>query len=117
MFVLTFEQTTFVLPSIKMTQVLTSVKKECKNNFCTNPTIRASIYKLAHFLNSVNDMNESLLMVFFQVNALIEESCFAAGRGEIKLALDRAKEASTKERSLIRYFVLRLNNKRHQNGK
>jgi hypothetical protein len=38
----------------------------------------------------------------FQVNSLIEESCFAAGRGEIKMALDRAKEASTKERSLIR---------------
>jgi hypothetical protein len=43
--------------------------------------------------------------VVFQVNALIEESCFAAGRGEIKLALDRAKEASTKERSLIRFSL------------
>ena len=37
-----------------------------------------------------------------KVNELIEESCFAAGRGELKLALDRAKEASSKERSLIR---------------
>lgn len=33
---------------------------------------------------------------------LIEESCIAASRGEIRLALDRAKEASSKERSLIR---------------
>lgn len=33
---------------------------------------------------------------------LIEESCMAASRGEIRLALDRAKEASSKERSLIR---------------
>ena len=37
-----------------------------------------------------------------KVNELIEESCFASGRGEVKMALDRAKEASTKERSLIR---------------
>ena len=37
-----------------------------------------------------------------KVNELIEESCFASGRGEVKLALDRAKEASSKERSLIR---------------
>ena len=33
---------------------------------------------------------------------MIEESCFANSRGEVKLSLDRAKEASTKERSLIR---------------
>ena len=33
---------------------------------------------------------------------LIEESCMAASRGEMRLALDRAKEASSKERSLIR---------------
>lgn len=37
-----------------------------------------------------------------KVNELIEESCFANNRGEVKMALDRAKEASTKERSLIR---------------
>jgi len=36
------------------------------------------------------------------VTGLIEESCFAASRGDIKLSLDKAKEASTKERSLIR---------------
>lgn len=37
-----------------------------------------------------------------RVMGLIEESCLAASRGEIRLALDRAKEASSKERSLIR---------------
>ncbi|XP_076068805.1 intraflagellar transport protein 88-like protein nompB isoform X2 [Oratosquilla oratoria] len=37
-----------------------------------------------------------------RVMELIEESCMAASRGELKLALDRAKEASSKERSLIR---------------
>jgi intraflagellar transport protein 88 len=33
---------------------------------------------------------------------LIEESCLASSRGEQRLALDKAKEASSKERSLIR---------------
>ena len=33
---------------------------------------------------------------------LIEESCLASCRNEGKLALDKAKEASTKERTLIR---------------
>ena len=37
-----------------------------------------------------------------KVNALVEESCLAASRRENKVALDRAKEASAKERSLIR---------------
>ncbi|XP_045130723.1 intraflagellar transport protein 88 homolog isoform X1 [Portunus trituberculatus] len=37
-----------------------------------------------------------------RVMGLIEESCLAASRGEIRLSLDRAKEASSKERSLIR---------------
>ncbi|XP_064098521.1 intraflagellar transport protein 88 homolog isoform X1 [Macrobrachium nipponense] len=37
-----------------------------------------------------------------RVMELIEESCIAASLGEIRLALDRAKEASSKERSLIR---------------
>lgn len=37
-----------------------------------------------------------------KVNDLIEESCMAASRGENRTALDRAKEASAKERSLIR---------------
>ena len=37
-----------------------------------------------------------------KVNLLIEESCMANHRGELKPALDKAKEASTKERSLIR---------------
>ncbi|XP_042208786.1 intraflagellar transport protein 88 homolog isoform X2 [Homarus americanus] len=37
-----------------------------------------------------------------RVMGLIEESCMAASRNEIGLALDRAKEASSKERSLIR---------------
>ena len=40
-----------------------------------------------------------------RVNELIEESCIAASRGENKTALDRAKEASAKERSLIRYSL------------
>lgn len=35
--------------------------------------------------------------------SLIEESCIAAGRGELRQALERAKEASSKERSLIRH--------------
>ena len=38
----------------------------------------------------------------YQVTDLIEESCLAASRGEARTALDRAKEASAKERSLIR---------------
>ena len=33
---------------------------------------------------------------------LIEESCLASCRNDGKLALDKAKEASTKERTLIR---------------
>lgn len=37
-----------------------------------------------------------------RITELIEESCLASGRGEQRLALDRAKEASSKERSLIR---------------
>jgi intraflagellar transport protein 88 len=37
-----------------------------------------------------------------RITELIEESCLASSRGEQKLALDRAKEASSKERSLIR---------------
>uniref|UniRef100_A0A0K2V4U7 Intraflagellar transport protein 88 homolog [Monodelphis domestica] n=1 Tax=Lepeophtheirus salmonis TaxID=72036 RepID=A0A0K2V4U7_LEPSM len=37
-----------------------------------------------------------------RINSLIEESCFASSRGEKKLALERAKESSTKERSLAR---------------
>jgi intraflagellar transport protein 88 len=37
-----------------------------------------------------------------QVNELIEDSCMCNHRGDVKVALDRAKEASTKERSLIR---------------
>ncbi|CAL4120134.1 unnamed protein product, partial [Meganyctiphanes norvegica] len=37
-----------------------------------------------------------------RVMGLIEESCMAASRGELRLSLDRAKEASSKERSLIR---------------
>lgn len=45
---------------------------------------------------------EKVKLLEKKVNALIEESCFAGGRGESKLALDRAKEASTKERSIIR---------------
>ncbi|XP_072019243.1 intraflagellar transport protein 88 homolog isoform X2 [Amphiura filiformis] len=37
-----------------------------------------------------------------QVNDLIEESCFANGRGELSLALEKAKEAGRKERHLVR---------------
>ncbi|XP_006822667.1 intraflagellar transport protein 88 homolog [Saccoglossus kowalevskii] len=37
-----------------------------------------------------------------KVNELIEESCFAANRGELNLALEKAKEAGRKERILVR---------------
>jgi len=37
-----------------------------------------------------------------KVNELIEESCFAASRGENQVALEKAKEAGRKERMLVR---------------
>ncbi|XP_045196090.1 intraflagellar transport protein 88 homolog isoform X2 [Mercenaria mercenaria] len=37
-----------------------------------------------------------------KVNELIEESCFANSRGELNLALEKAKEAGRKERVLVR---------------
>ncbi|KAK2185541.1 hypothetical protein NP493_231g03022 [Ridgeia piscesae] len=37
-----------------------------------------------------------------KVNELIEESCFASSRGELQLALEKAKEAGRKERMLVR---------------
>lgn len=37
-----------------------------------------------------------------RIMELIEESCLANSSGDMRLALERAKEASTKERSLIR---------------
>ncbi|XP_071818911.1 intraflagellar transport protein 88 homolog isoform X2 [Apostichopus japonicus] len=37
-----------------------------------------------------------------QVNDLIEESCFSNSRGELSLALEKAKEAGRKERVLVR---------------
>jgi len=37
-----------------------------------------------------------------KITGLVEESCIANSRGDMRTALDRAKEASTKERSLIR---------------
>ncbi|XP_047741162.1 intraflagellar transport protein 88 homolog [Hyalella azteca] len=37
-----------------------------------------------------------------RITALVEESCLAMGRGDRRAALERAKEASSKERSLIR---------------
>ncbi|XP_076466664.1 intraflagellar transport protein 88 homolog isoform X2 [Babylonia areolata] len=37
-----------------------------------------------------------------KVNELIEESCFANSRGELPLALEKAKEAGRKERVLVR---------------
>lgn len=37
-----------------------------------------------------------------KVNELIEESCFANSRGEMSLALEKAKEAGRKERVLVR---------------
>ncbi|KAI0213548.1 Intraflagellar transport 88 [Lamellibrachia satsuma] len=37
-----------------------------------------------------------------KVNELIEESCFASARGELQLALEKAKEAGRKERMLVR---------------
>ena len=38
-----------------------------------------------------------------RVMALVEESCLASCRNDDKVALDRAKEASAKERTLIRH--------------
>lgn len=55
--------------------------------------------KQIHFYFSPEEKIKSLER---RVMGLIEESCLAASRGEIRLALDRAKEASSKERSLIR---------------
>ena len=37
-----------------------------------------------------------------KVNELIEESCFAASRGEFQLSLEKAKESGRKERMLVR---------------
>ncbi|MEE6472719.1 hypothetical protein FKM82_009699 [Ascaphus truei] len=37
-----------------------------------------------------------------KVNELVEESCIASSRGDLKLALDKAKEAGRKERVLVR---------------
>lgn len=37
-----------------------------------------------------------------KVNELIEESCFASERGELQVALEKAKEAGRKERMLVR---------------
>ena len=45
---------------------------------------------------------EKIKVMEKKVTELIEESCFANSKKDLKLALDRAKEASTKERSLIR---------------
>lgn len=37
-----------------------------------------------------------------RITELIDESCLAASRQQLRQALDKAKEASSKERSLIR---------------
>ena len=56
--------------------------------------------KVIHSLKNI--LYPSKIFIACQVTDLIEESCLAASRGEARTALDRAKEASAKERSLIR---------------
>ena len=56
--------------------------------------------KVIHSIENI--LYPSKIFVSYQVTDLIEESCLAASRGEARTALDRAKEASAKERSLIR---------------
>ncbi|XP_023332128.1 intraflagellar transport protein 88 homolog [Eurytemora carolleeae] len=45
---------------------------------------------------------EKIKVLERKISLLVEESCMAASRRENKIALDRAKDASAKERSLIR---------------
>lgn len=49
-----------------------------------------------------NSPEERLKQMERKVTELMEDSCFAADRGEFRLALDKAKEASSKERALTR---------------
>ncbi|GFY44727.1 intraflagellar transport protein 88 homolog [Trichonephila inaurata madagascariensis] len=49
-----------------------------------------------------NSPEERLKQLEKKVLELLEESCIAANSGEIKLALDKAKEAASKERALTR---------------
>ncbi|XP_029458373.1 intraflagellar transport protein 88 homolog [Rhinatrema bivittatum] len=46
--------------------------------------------------------DEKIKQLERKVNELIEESCVANSRGELKLALEKAKEAGRKERVLVR---------------
>ena len=59
--------------------------------------------KVIHSMKNI--LYPSKIFVAYQVTDLIEESCLAASRGEARTALDRAKEASAKERSLIRLLL------------
>nr|CAD7458130.1 unnamed protein product [Timema tahoe] len=45
---------------------------------------------------------EKIKKLELRIMELIEESCLSASRGEFRVALDRAKEVSSKERALIR---------------
>ncbi|KAM6969867.1 intraflagellar transport protein 88 homolog isoform 3-T3 [Aplochiton taeniatus] len=45
---------------------------------------------------------EKIKILEKKVNDLIEESCLAHGRGDLQLALEKAKEAGRKERALVR---------------
>ncbi|XP_030642032.1 intraflagellar transport protein 88 homolog isoform X2 [Chanos chanos] len=45
---------------------------------------------------------EKIKIMEKKVNDLIEESCLAHSRGDLQLALDKAKEAGRKERALVR---------------
>ena len=60
------------------------------------------ILSFANLFSLIHSPEEKIKSLERRVMGLIEESCMAASRGEIRLALDRAKEASSKERSLIR---------------
>ncbi|KPP59966.1 intraflagellar transport protein 88-like, partial [Scleropages formosus] len=55
-------------------------------------------------LESRNDdtPEEKIKILEKKVNDLIEESCMAQSRGDMQLALDKAKEAGRKERALVR---------------
>nr|KAG5694497.1 hypothetical protein BaRGS_014228 [Batillaria attramentaria] len=51
---------------------------------------------------SEDSPEEKIRQLEKKVNELIEESCFANSRGELQLALEKAKEAGRKERVLVR---------------
>ncbi|XP_037082902.1 intraflagellar transport protein 88 homolog isoform X2 [Pollicipes pollicipes] len=61
----------------------------------------------SHGASTLEDMSnqpeEKVRQLEARVMALVEESCLASCRNDDKLALDKAKEASAKERTLIRH--------------